>query len=116
MERDLEHHHGGQGPDRGNAEADRDPKGQPELEKKTQREQDQQQPQGSILEKNAGAFREDRRVVVPDADANAVREGGHDLVRDVVPNGPRHIHHPLAIGARDLDEHGGVALVPDDQT
>ena len=116
MERDVEQHHGGQGADRGHAEADGDPESQPKLEKQTQRDQDQQQPQGSVLEKKEGAFREDRRVVVPDADAHASRERGNDLVRDVVPNGARHVHHPLTVGLRNLDEHGGAALVPHEQT
>jgi len=74
VDRDVEHHHGGERADPRNAKADGYPEGQPDLQEKAQRDQHQQQPQSAVLEEEGGTLRERRGVVVPDGHAHAVGE------------------------------------------
>ena len=88
---------------------------QPNLEKQAECDQHQQQTQDSVLQKNVGPFLVGLGFVVPQGDAHAVRQSRDHLVRKVLADRRGHIHHMLATGPINLDEHGGLALMTDDQ-
>ena len=115
VERQVEGQHGRERTDARNGEPDRDPDRKAYLEEQRQREEHQGQALGAVLEQEVAALFVDLRLVVPDGDFDAVRQGATQGGVDVVGDGRRHVAHVFVVGSVHFDERGGQTLVADAQ-